>query len=323
MNPLIIAEVGSNFHNIEDCLNSIRAAKACGAHAVKFQTFTYEDMYGIHRGHAPGYQEWKDMDIVHWLPALWEECQKNSIELMCTAFSPESYLEIDPFVRRHKIAGAECTHTRILETVRKLKKPILVSIGGHTMGDAQYVKSMLSEVPFQHGTNCDFTLMYCVSGYPARYINFENINSLKAISPQVGYSDHSVDVLNIPYMAVHNYGACVLEKHFRLDHVKGTPDAPHSLNPFEFRMMVKRIMRQDVMPMSPEEQGMVLRHNRRLIAVKDIAEGETMLEGYNFGIYRSLMVDSAAYPPAMVMAVNGKKAKKDIKKLQGIGPKDV
>jgi sialic acid synthase SpsE len=118
-------------------------------------------------------------------------------------------------------------------------------------------------------------------------------------------------------------GACVLEKHVNFVGVE-SPDSPHSLNEHEFKLMVKAV-RGDVEPRlgpTPEETEMLLRHNRRLIATKDIKSGETFRENENFGIYRSLKDDTHALSPFAITHVIGKEAKREIQAGNGIGPGD-
>ncbi len=68
----IIAEVGSNWNNLEDCLESIQCAKVCGADAVKFQAYTGEALYG-----TP--QVVSNQLPLEWLPKLKEKADAAGI----------------------------------------------------------------------------------------------------------------------------------------------------------------------------------------------------------------------------------------------------
>jgi hypothetical protein len=68
---------------------------------------------------------------------------------------------------------------------------------------------------------------------------------------------------------------------------------------------------------------MILRHNRRLIATRDIPVGDTLQEGINFGIYRSLKDDTKALSPFMIDYASGRAAKNAIMAGDGIGPGDL
>lgn len=318
----IVAEVGSNWRTLEDCLDSIRGAKACGADAVKFQLYSEAALYGV----VPQSQVLgTPMDMpgklpLDWLPKLRREADKVGIEFMCSAFSPELAQAVNPFVNLHKVASAECTHVRLLEKLNDLGKPVVLSTGAHGHGDIDKAIKTLDRVPI--------ILCYCVAAYPAKDIMLETILGLESVFPntRVGYSDHSTDIRTIPWQSVAQ-GACLLEKHFTAIEAE-TPDKPHSLTIDEFKRMVIYIRTKEAGQSwlgawgSPEETPMILRHNRRLIATRDIWPGDLLTEGLNYGIYRSLKDDTHALSPWAVAQVHGKKVVKPIKAGDGIGPGD-
>lgn len=334
--PFIICEIGSNWRTFEDCKNSISLAKQCGADAVKFQLFKPEDMYGVKPVFIKAYDP-KIRDTIFetpyldpdWLPKLAEKAKACDIEFMCSAFSPELIDVVDPYVNVHKVASAELTHIRMLEKLRKIGKPVILSTGASGLQDIENAIDVLQPTATReiadHGT-APVILMYCVAAYPARRISTTAFADFCDRFPGtlIGFSDHSLDTTAI-CGALNNMGACVFEKHVNFVGVD-SPDAEHSLSMDEFKEMVMSI-KTGVGPRwngpTPEEKPMILRHNRRLIATRDIAPGEMLKEGENFGIYRSLKDDTYAFSPWMIDQVNGKVALKSIRAGDGIGPGNV
>jgi len=308
--PFIIAEIGSNWTTLEDCLRSISQAKAAGADAVKFQAFSHHALYGSHQGSVPGENGTLPLD---WLPKLKIKADAVGIELMCSAFSPELVKAVDPFVNVHKVASAELSHVRILEAVAATGKPVILSTGASGRADIERALEFLKP--------CPVVLLYCVAAYPARDIDFRMMNELKAFGCPVGYSDHTTDYGVIPARAV-ELGACVIEKHMTAIEAD-TPDRPHALTVDEFRKMVLTIRGERPFAWgSGEENPMIVRHNRRLIATHAIPQGEQFIEGKNFGIYRSLRDDTHGLSGFAVARVHGKIATKALAPGDAIGPGD-
>lgn len=328
-NPYVIAEIGSNFRNYDDVIDSVMSAKKAGADACKFQLYNHEELYGV-----PG-----DMAGVlpfEWIPKLAHHAQAVGIDFLCTAFSPKGYELVDPYVKYHKVASAELSHIRILETLKRLGKPVFLSTGASGYADIAKALEILDNTPT--------TLLYCVSNYPAREVDLEAISVLRSnFGRNVGFSDHSLDICNLPRFAVEYFGASVVEKHFTLSHDILSPDVAHSLNPTEFSHMVRAIRRgYDLSLTRPkpdivlergrihsyagEERDMIMKHNRRLIATRPIAAGDTLKEGVNFGIYRSKNDDQHAFSPFILLDANhspaGQIAKRAIAVGRGIGPGD-
>ena len=323
----IIAEVGSNWRDLDDCKKSIVQSRLVGADAVKFQLFTPGELYGPQHGY-----EISQYSLPHnWLPILKEKCDQVGIQFMCSAFSPEGYAEVDPYVATHKVASSECCHLRILEKLRELGKPVILSTGAKGKDDIRMALQVLTgtdEYCRIHGLELDpvpVTLMYCVVAYPANEVNLDTIKTLRdQFHCDVGYSDHTTDVCNIPRLAV-DKGATVIEKHFTIIPEVSTPDQPHSLSPDQFRNMVKSIRGElpAVIGPTPQERTALLRYNRRLIAIKDLNPGDTLIEGENFGIFRSLKDDTRAAHPFLVDQFIGKTAKVSLKAGDGLWIEDV
>jgi N,N'-diacetyllegionaminate synthase len=309
--PYIVAEVGSNIRDFEDAKNSIVLAKSCGASAVKFQLYDYKALYGI------------DGKFDHcllqpeWLPKLADKARACGIDFLCTAFSPEGYDLVNEFVPVHKVASAELTHLRLLQKLRTFGKPVILSTGASGEADIRQALGILAGVPV--------ILMYCVAAYPARKVRLSTIDKMAAMfKVPVGYSDHTTDVFEIPYTACSRWHVPVLEKHVNFVNAQG-PDAPHSLSTDEFKAMVDHIHEGPGPTIGPtaEEQPMILRHNRRLIATRDIPVGDALVEGVNFGIYRSLKDDTKAASPWAIDQMNGKPVKRAIPAGDGISYSDV
>lgn len=325
----IVAEIGSNYKTLDDCLNSISLAKNCGADIVKFQMFDYKSLYGMYPDLGDGMQGfWGDAGIdrglkslndpymsVTWLPQLKAKADAVGIEFMCSAFSVPLLNEVDKYVSTHKVASAELTHIRMLERLREIGKPVILSTGASSMNDISIALKVLGDTPV--------TLLYCVAAYPANFINFYHMHRLREeFKKPVGFSDHSTDVLCIPGLAG-ALGAKVIEKHVNLVGVKDTPDAPHSLSLDMFKLMCMSLRGGTITAGGIGERDMYTTHNRRLIATKDIKLGETFIENENFGIFRSLKPDLKALSPWTIDKVNGKQSKIDIKAGDGIPPEAI
>ena len=273
----IVAEIGSNWATLEDAKESISLAKSCGADAAKFQLYDEKSLYGFATGKpVPGTLP------LEWLPKLFSHASGLGIELMCTPFSPDAVNQIDPFVSRHKISSCELPYVELLERVKSRSKPILLSTGGATFREIQQALDVLEDA--------DVTLLHCVAAYPAKNPHFYRIELLREAFPnlryKIGYSCHSVS-MDEAIIAAHCYGASVIEKHFKKSKEMDTPDSGHSIGPEEFREMVKRIRNSKrISAADLDELEVIRKHRRRLIAIKNIKEGEIMQYGKNYGCYR-------------------------------------
>lgn len=308
----IIAEVGSNWESLDDCRHSIRIAKAVGADAVKFQFYNHYTLYGSGDGLSSESAATPMVGVLptDWLPHLKETADREQMEFMCTAFSPEGLKIIDPFVKTHKVASSHLTHVRLLEAINQTKKPVYLSTGGSNFSD---IKQALTFLP-----DCQVTLLHCVSAYPTQETNLKRIMSLaKTFNHPTGFSDHSLSIDDIPFQA-QLLGASVLEKHFK-DKECFSPDNGHSLNPDQFKRMVSYLKGESTDSYLGCENDMALKHNVRLIVTKTVKVGEILEENKNFGIYRSLVSDQKGLSPFLITKVHGTVAKREFSPGDSIG----
>lgn len=304
-----IAEIGSNLRVIHDVYAAITIAKSSGADIIKFQSFTDKEMFGADHG---GNQIFKD----EWLKPAFDKAESVGIEFCCTFFSPEKLENYLPLLNTIKIASSDMLYTDILDVAKASGKKILLSTGGHSSIDVKRA------VQYLKGT--DLVLLYCEAVYPARCTDMRKLNILKEIHPVVGFSDHSLEIYTNPLLAK-EMGCEYLEKHANFSTYRNTPDAGHSLNPREFKLMVDAIkgVDKEILLKSYEEREMTTRHIRRLIATRPIARGSKFKYKENYGQYRSITDDTNGYPGYAWKGVNGRIAKRDISAGESIGPGEV
>lgn len=315
----IVAEVGSNWQTLEDCIKSIRLAKVAGADAVKFQLYTHEALYGLTEPYRTGFSgRIEGVLPPEWLPKLSEAAKEYGIDFMCSAFSPELIEVVDPWVQVHKVASSEACHVRMLEKLREIGKPVILSCGGKGEADIARSLEVLGDTPV--------ILCYCVAAYPAREMDLTMIPQLAMrFKKDVGFSDHSIDASIIPPLAAGFFRACLVEKHVTFIDAE-TPDFPHSLNFDQFKLMCDIIRgvksEPDPIGYTREENAMVLRHNRRPIATMPIEVGQELQEGENVGLYRSLKDDTRGISPFEFDRILGRNATRLIQPGEAIGPGD-
>lgn len=298
----IIAEVGSNVKNLDDCFYSIEKAKLCGADAVKFQYFTSYDLYGRHVDIRPFFH-------LEDIPKFKLCADKIGIEFMCTMFSPEKLEKVLPYLNTIKIASSDMEYLELIDIAIDSGKDWYLSTGGHTREE---IKDVLNYIGMD---DKKLTLFYCESEYPTYRMNIENV-FLPPFDkfPRVGVSDHSKELFTTAVLS-YNCGVDVFEKHVNFCGYENTPDAPHSLSGEDFKLMVRLIndseMKIDLV--SPGEMPMRLRYNRRLIATQTILKGEYLVYGLNFGCYRALHDSVDGLSPMLYHKVNQTIADRDYK----------
>ena len=333
----IIAEAGSNWKvgsyddDLKRAKDLIKTAARCGADAVKFQTYRPETIYVPDAGRSDYLSEHGIMDNINdifkhlsmpyeMIPDLANYCETQNIMFMSTPFSIPDAKEVDPYVQIHKVASFEINHVRLLEFLAQTKKPLLVSTGASTYEEIDFAVNLLKKKG-----NEKLILLQCTSKYPApiESLNLSVIPQMKSrYQTPVGLSDHSMDPVIAPVMAV-ALGAVVIEKHFTLDRNFPGPDHPFALIPDELELMIKSIREAEKAKGSGKKEilkeELELRHfaTRTIQAIRDISKGEVLQEGINFEILRPGN-RIRGVEPRFLETVNGKKAKNDIKKGDGI-----
>jgi pseudaminic acid synthase len=249
---LIIAELSANHNNdIEIAKKSILAAKQSGADAIKLQTYTADTLtincrneyFMIKGGLWKGYSLY-DLYKEAFTPWEWHEelfryaSEEVGIDIFSSPFDPTAVDFLEQFNPSHyKIASFEIFDIPLIEYVARMGRPIIISTGIATLADIELAVETCRAVG-----NDNITLLKCTSSYPApieeaNLLTIPNIK--KTFGLNVGLSDHTMGASAA--IAAVALGATVIEKHFILDRSQGGPDSSFSVEPPEFKGMVKSI----------------------------------------------------------------------------------
>ena len=243
----IIAEIGIN-HNgsLNTALELINYAHEAGVDAVKFQKRNINNIYNKKIIDDPNAREWNVEYLIKELKELefgkseydiiYNKCKELNLDLIITPFDIES---VD-FVLQYNVAAfknASCNmnNYKLLDYIATKNLPVLISTGMWNDNEIQeatmYFKSK----------NINYTLLLANSTYPCPYedININYIHTLKKYSNVVGYSGHERG--NFIPIAVAALGAKIIEKHITLDKTQEGLDHKDSMEPDEWKEMVKNI----------------------------------------------------------------------------------
>jgi sialic acid synthase SpsE len=321
----IIAEIGSNFNgDINLAKKLIKKAKDAGADAAKFQSFKTEQILS-----KKGFEKkisfqskWKTSvwDVYHnaelpieWIKKLNDYSKKCGIQFLSAPYHVEAVNELMRYnISAIKIGSGEITNIEFLKYVAKTNKPIFLATGASTEKEVTLaVKTILKT-----GNN-KIVLMQATTQYPSP-IEDTNLNVISMFRNKfhlnVGYSDHTPGYTAI--LGSVALGASIIEKHFTLDRSLKGPDHPHSLDPVEFKDMVKKIREMELAlghnkkQIEKSEKKTKIIQRRGIWTTSFIKKGQKFTKS-NIDVLRPCLGSSASEFSKFL----GKQAKKDYKKF--------
>lgn len=284
----IIAEMSANHGgSLDNAFEIIRQTAKAGADCLKIQTYTADSLtidcdneyFKIKGGLWDGYKLYdlyQDAGTPYeWQEKIKEECEKCGIDFLSTPFDKEGVDFLENLgIEAYKIASFELIDIPLIEYVASKGKPIIISTG---MGSVDEIQDAVNAC--RRMENDQIVLLKCCSEYPAPWADMHlgNIPDMKErFKVPVGLSDHSMGSLGA--VAGVALGACVIEKHVKLEGVESA-DSQFSMTIDKFSEMVRNVKSTKLMIQGPnymltdgENASTVFR--RSIFAVKDIGIGE-------------------------------------------------
>lgn len=287
----VIAEIGHNHQGrLDQALELVDAAAACGASAVKLQKrdnralFTeemYNSVYNSENAFAETYGEHRDFlefgrdEYV----AMRERAEKHGLLFFSTAFDkPSADFLRDLDMPAYKIASGDLTNIPLLEYIASFGKPMVVSTGGGTMEDVRRAYEAIRPI------NPNFAILQCTSGYPPSFeeLNLNVIKTFREAFPdiQIGLSSHDSGIA----MALVGYvlGARIIEKHFTLNRAMKGTDHAFSLERGGFSKLVRDLRRarismgDGIKRTYDSEKAPLTKMAKSLVAARDLPVGHVI-----------------------------------------------
>lgn len=287
----VVAEIGNNHQgSLEKAKELFRAAKDCGANAVKLQKrhnqelftqafydkpYDHENSFGTTYGEHRDFLEFGRDEYLE----LKRYAKEIDITFFATAFDFSSAdflaeLEMPAF----KVASGDLTNIPLIKHIAKFQKPIIVSTGGGSLEDVRRAYDAIMPI------NPQLCLMQCTSGYPPAFeeLNLRVISTYREQFPDivVGLSAHDNGIAMglVGYML----GARILEKHFTLNRAMKGTDHAFSLEHSGLQKLVRDLHRtrlalgDGVKQQYPSERAPIYKMAKKLVAARNLPVGHVL-----------------------------------------------
>lgn len=327
-----IAEMSANHGGkIENALRIVQEAAKAGADCLKIQTYTADSLtidcdneyFRINGGLWDGYNLYDLYQAAgtpyQWQARIKEECESCGIDFLSTPFDNNAVDFLGALgAEAYKIASFELVDIPLIEYAASKGKPMIISTGMGSIEEIQEAVDACKKVG-----NEQIVLLKCCSEYPAswRDMHLGNIADMKRrFGVPVGLSDHSIGSLGVVVGVT--LGACVIEKHVRLEGVESA-DSKFSMSMSEFAQMVKDVRNARLIAQGPDysltegEQAQEV-FRRSIFAVEDIKDGDLFTEK-NARIIRP----GYGIAPKYMAELLGKRSKRFIKRGEPIQKDDL
>ncbi len=320
--PYVICELSGN-HNgsLDRALAMVDAAADTGCDAIKIQTYTADTItldvdrpeFVIHGGLWDGrslYELYQEAQTpFEWHAAIFERAAKRGVTIFSSPFDETAVdLLADLGAPAFKIASFEAVDLPLIRYAAAKGRPLIISTGMANLAEIEAARDAALA-----GGAAGVLLLHCVSSYPATFedANVRTVADMAArFGCPVGLSDHTPGTAAA--VAAVAMGACAVEKHFTLARADGGPDSEFSLEPAEFRALVRDTkdawaslgtVNYDLLG---SERGNV-QFRRSLYVTADVKAGEVLTRGNVRSVRPGL-----GLPPADLERVLGRAAARDL-----------
>ncbi|WP_298916284.1 N-acetylneuraminate synthase [uncultured Algimonas sp.] len=288
----VIGEIGVNHNGSLDLAHQlIDIAVEAGADAVKFQTFTAEALVTrtVRKANYQSRNHQIDESQLSMLKRLElseadlrackNHCDAKDIVFLSTPFDEAAADLLESVgVQGYKVSSGDLTNLPLLSHMAAKGLPMIISTGMATMAE---VEDAVRAV--EAAGDPSLAILHCVSDYPAapEEANLAAIDTIStAFGKPTGWSDHTLgDAVCLAAVA---RGARIIEKHYTLDTAMEGPDHKASLDPDEFRDLLRKIrivqtsIGDGVKRPQPSETETAQVARRSIVVARDIKAGETI-----------------------------------------------
>ncbi|AEJ62247.1 N-acetylneuraminic acid synthase domain-containing protein [Spirochaeta thermophila DSM 6578] len=371
---IIVAEVGTGHHGEKERAEElIEAAREAGADWVKTQVVWAEEILHPRCGVVPLpggpvslYERFRSLEVpeefYEWFAARALEAGMRPLfsvfGMRSAALMGRLLAVFGGEIPAVKIASPELVYVQLLDAVRRLGMPVVLSSGVSLLGDIETSIGVLRGEGWMvpgwgrvegDGKGVPVTLLHCVTAYPAPEEDY-NLRVLPLLAGlfgvPVGVSDHSRDPELIPATAV-ALGARMIEKHLCLSHEGGGLDDPVALEPDEFARMVGavravegageeglRVVREAYgarvegvlgsgeKRLAPAERGNYGRSNRSIHVRRTVKAGSVLREE-DLVVVRTEKMLRPGLPPVFLPVVVGRRVAREVEEGEGLRWEDL
>lgn len=325
---IIIAEAGINHNgNISVAKKLINLASKAGAHYIKFQTFSSENLT-TQRAQKANYQiantkkkKETQFQMLKKLELSYKNhinlkkyCKKKKIKFLSTPFDNKSFDLLKKIgLNIFKLSSSDLNNIPYLQYISRKsnnKTKIILSTGMSSINEINEAIKNLTKFNICKKNIC---LLHCTSNYPASDKSL-NLNALKTLKKKfklkIGYSDHSKG--GVASLVAVGLGISIIEKHFTLDKKASGPDHKASLSPKELISFVSDLMRAQKMLGDGLKKIQSEEINVKKVARKSVVANKKILKGEKF-TFENLTTKrpGTGLEPKKIFSLVGKVAKKN------------
>jgi N,N'-diacetyllegionaminate synthase len=281
---LVIAEIGNNHEgSFTWAEEAVGRAAACGAGAVKLQTFRTE--HYISPADEARFRRLKGYELApREIESLARSARQAGMLFISTPFDLGSVDVLAGVVDAFKIASSDNTFYPLMRRVAATGKPVILSCGLVDLEEVVHSVAFIESHWRAASIEQQLAALHCVTAYPVPPAEAQlgAITALRArLTETVGYSDHTLGI-EAALLAV-ALGAEIIEKHFTLDRNSSDfRDHKISADPAELTALVEGVARVTTLvgkrakTPQPSERGSLTALRRSAVAGRDLAAGEIL-----------------------------------------------